>query len=105
MPAVLNSNELYSLGSGVNVCCNDAIKAYNEGKRDKLHPKDNKTNIDKLESCVAAVSSGAESHCTEQYGALKSCLTDNKNSWVNCMDIRRNLDLCLVKNKLGELSS
>jgi len=34
---------------------------------------------------------------------MKDCLTGNKKSWVKCQEIKKSLDLCLVKNKLGEL--
>mmetsp|Transcript_15267 Transcript_15267/g.22370 ORF Transcript_15267/g.22370 Transcript_15267/m.22370 type:complete len:108 (-) Transcript_15267:292-615(-) len=106
MPAAapLNSTELYALGSGINICCNETVRAYTEASRQKTHPAQKKGKIDKVTDCVDAVRAGAEAHCSEEYDALKNCLLDNKRSWVKCQDVKRVFDLCLVKNKLGELA-
>lgn len=86
------------------MCCNDAIKSYTELGRQRVNPIERKPAIDKLSECVTAVHTGAETLCTAEYDAMKNCLLDNKTAWVKCTDLRKNLDLCLVKNRLGELS-
>ena len=60
-------------------------------------------NIKKVESCSANVYNGIQSNCTAQYEAVKSCLSDNPDEWAKCAEARRELDVCSVRNNLGEL--
>ena len=90
---------------GINVCCNTALQSYTAGSRDKLHPSKNKSNIDNLSSCVSSVTETANVACGEEYSLMKECLTTNKRAWVKCQDLKKGLDLCLVKNKAGELGN
>ena len=57
----------------------------------------------KVESCSANVYNGIQSSCLTQYEAVKSCLSDNPDEWAKCAAARRELDVCSVKNNLGEL--
>jgi hypothetical protein len=36
---------------------------------------------------------------------MKDCLSGNKKEWVKCQDLKKGLDLCLVKNRTGELAN
>ncbi len=89
---------------GINVCCNTALKKYTAATRDRIHPVENQTNIENLSACVSSVTQAAGSSCGEEYTAMKDCLSRNKKEWVKCQDIKKGLDLCLVKNKVGELA-
>ena len=57
----------------------------------------------KVESCSANVYNGIQSACAAQYEAVKSCLSDNPDEWAKCAEARRELDVCSVRNNLGEL--
>ena len=57
----------------------------------------------KVESCSANVYNGIQSSCLSQYEAVKSCLSDNPDEWAKCATARRELEVCSVKNNLGEL--
>ena len=56
-----------------------------------------------VESCSANVYNGIQSSCLSQYEAVKSCLSDNPDEWAKCATARRELEVCSVKNNLGEL--
>ena len=66
---------------------------------------DKKPEIDSLQSCVTSVAKTANSACSGEYDLMKSCLESNKRSWAQCQELKRGLDLCLVKNKAGELAN
>ena len=46
---------------------------------------------------------GIQSSCLEQFEAVKSCLGDNTDEWAKCAVVRRELEVCSVRNSLGEL--
>ena len=56
-----------------------------------------------VESCSANVYNGIQSSCLEQFEAVKSCLGDNTDEWAKCAVVRRELEVCSVRNSLGEL--
>jgi len=56
-----------------------------------------------VESCSANVYNGIQSSCLSEYDAVKSCLSDNPDEWAKCATARRELEVCSVKNNLGEL--
>ena len=56
-----------------------------------------------MESCSANVYNGIKASCVEQFDAVKSCLSDNPKEWAKCASLRRELEVCSVKNSLGEL--
>ncbi|KAK1744785.1 hypothetical protein QTG54_004076 [Skeletonema marinoi] len=58
---------------------------------------------DAVESCSANVYNGIKASCVEQFDAVKSCLSDNPDVWAKCASMRRELEVCSVKNNLGEL--
>lgn len=99
------THQLQSCPQGINVCCNSALKTYTAATRERVHPADNKSNIDNLNSCVSSVSQAASQSCGEEYTAMKDCLSGNKKEWVKCQDLKKGLDLCLVKNRTGELAN
>jgi hypothetical protein len=90
---------------GINVCCNSAIETFTTASAAKLHPTAKLPQIESLQSCVNAVSTVASNSCTEQFDATKECLTTNKRQWAKCEELKKGLDLCLVKNKAGELAN
>ena len=63
------------------------------------------TERDAVESCSAGVYNGIQSSCLSQFEAVKSCLADNKDNWAKCATLRRELDVCSVKGKFGELET
>ena len=88
----------------INMCCNNSIQAYTEGSRQRLHPSENLVNIEAVSSCVNSLRSSIAKSCKEEYDTLKSCMTENKESLVKCQGVKKLFDVCVVKNKLGELS-
>jgi hypothetical protein len=90
---------------GINVCCNSAIQSYTTASAERLHPSEKLPQIESLQSCVNAVTTVASNSCTEEFDAMKACLTSNKRQWVVCEALKKGLDLCLVKNKAGELAN
>jgi hypothetical protein len=90
---------------GINVCCNSALKTYTAATREKVHPSENQSNIEALNTCVSSVSQTASQSCGEEYSAMKDCLSGNKREWVKCQDLKKGLDICLVKSKAGELAN
>jgi len=98
-------HELSSSQQGINVCCNSAIQSYTTASAAKLHPSAKELQIESLQSCVSAVTVVASNNCTEEFDAMKACLTSNKRQWVKCEALKKGLDLCLVKNKAGELAN
>lgn len=60
-------------------------------------------DIFQVESCSADVYNGIKSNCLEQFEAVKACLSDNPKEWAACAAMRKELDVCSVKNGLGEI--
>eukprot|EP00568_Trieres_chinensis_P013798 CAMPEP_0183295912 /NCGR_PEP_ID=MMETSP0160_2-20130417/3682_1 /TAXON_ID=2839 ORGANISM="Odontella Sinensis, Strain Grunow 1884" /NCGR_SAMPLE_ID=MMETSP0160_2 /ASSEMBLY_ACC=CAM_ASM_000250 /LENGTH=110 /DNA_ID=CAMNT_0025457453 /DNA_START=72 /DNA_END=404 /DNA_ORIENTATION=- len=100
---VLDSSELITVASVYAMCCNEASNVFTEGKRKKVSPLNMVKERDALEDCAAKTYTGVQTHCGDAFGALKTCLADNPKSWVECKELRAALDMCAVKNRLGEL--
>ncbi|KAL7435057.1 hypothetical protein ACHAXH_005885 [Discostella pseudostelligera] len=100
---VLDSHELNAASTALNLCCNEAYARFTELKRLKLHPGNMTQERDAVEICSASVYNGIQSSCLAQYEAVKSCLSDNPEEWAKCAAARRELDVCSVRSKLGEL--
>ena len=60
--------------------------------------------ISQVESCSADVFNGLQSQCAAQFEAVTSCLSNNSDEWAKCAAVRRELEVCSVKSKLGEIS-
>ena len=56
-----------------------------------------------MESCSANVYNGIKGSCLSHFDAVKACLGDNPDNWANCASFRRELEVCSVKNNLGEI--
>ncbi|KAL7542007.1 hypothetical protein ACHAXR_011919, partial [Thalassiosira sp. AJA248-18] len=100
---LLDSEELNAASEAFNLCCSEAYARFTELKRVKIHPGNMTKERDAVESCSANVYSGIQSSCLDQFEAVKSCLSDNPNVWAKCAAARRELEVCSVKNSLGEL--
>mmetsp|Transcript_2100 Transcript_2100/g.4529 ORF Transcript_2100/g.4529 Transcript_2100/m.4529 type:complete len:134 (-) Transcript_2100:232-633(-) len=100
---VLDSQELNAASGAFNLCCAEAYSRFTELKRVKIHPGNMTTERDAVESCSANVFNGIQSSCLEQFEAVKSCISDNSDEWAKCAAVRRELEVCSVTNKFGEL--
>ncbi|KAL7493537.1 hypothetical protein ACHAWT_002486 [Skeletonema menzelii] len=100
---LLDSQELNAASGAFNLCCGEAYARFSELKRLKVHPGNMTKERDAVESCSADVYNGIKSSCVEQFDAVMSCLSDNPTEWAKCASMRRELEVCSVKNNLGEL--
>ncbi|KAL7523093.1 hypothetical protein ACHAWF_000366 [Thalassiosira exigua] len=100
---MLESEDLNAASGPFNLCCAQAYGRFTELKRIKLHPGHMTKERDAVESCSADVYKGVQSSCLEQFEAVKSCLSENPSEWAKCAAARRELEVCSVKNSLGEL--
>uniref|UniRef100_A0A6U0R8M6 Uncharacterized protein n=1 Tax=Eucampia antarctica TaxID=49252 RepID=A0A6U0R8M6_9STRA len=101
---VMNSSELNALATVFPICCNDSYKKYIEGKRQKLNLTQLTKVRDELEACVLQTFTGVNEKCDEISRDVLECLSSNQKSWEKCSHLRAQLEVCVVKNKLGELS-
>lgn len=87
------------------MCCKDAIDSFNETKRAKIHPLKGTPIRHSMETCFNSTYEGVTKNCNDVYQSLLDCQSNtNKKNWSNCLDIRKDLEKCAVKNKLGELA-
>mmetsp|Transcript_9764 Transcript_9764/g.20654 ORF Transcript_9764/g.20654 Transcript_9764/m.20654 type:complete len:136 (+) Transcript_9764:172-579(+) len=99
----LDSQELNAASGPFNLCCSQAYARFTELKRLKLHPGNMTKERDDVESCSANVYKGIQSSCVDQFEAVKACLSNNPDEWAQCASVRRELEVCSVRNNLGEL--
>mmetsp|Transcript_3252 Transcript_3252/g.7147 ORF Transcript_3252/g.7147 Transcript_3252/m.7147 type:complete len:132 (-) Transcript_3252:186-581(-) len=100
---LLDSKELNAASGAFNVCCAEAYAKFADLKRQRIHPGKMTKERDAVESCSADVYKGIQSLCSDQLDAVKACLSDNPDSWAKCAAARRDLDVCSVRNGLGEI--
>eukprot|EP00567_Pseudictyota_dubia_P004581 CAMPEP_0197441492 /NCGR_PEP_ID=MMETSP1175-20131217/7751_1 /TAXON_ID=1003142 /ORGANISM="Triceratium dubium, Strain CCMP147" /LENGTH=109 /DNA_ID=CAMNT_0042971777 /DNA_START=76 /DNA_END=405 /DNA_ORIENTATION=- len=100
---VLGSEELNAISTVYSVCCNNAVNRFTEGKRKKTHPLAMTGDRNRLEDCTVETYHGVRANCAETMDSLQACMVNNKYEWVKCVGLRRDLEECAVRNKLGEL--
>ena len=87
-----------------SICCKDAVDAYNETKKKKLHPLLATRVRHTMETCFNSTYEGVTktSGCNDVYQSLLDCQSGKE--WSKCLDIQKELEKCAVKSKLGELA-
>ena len=58
----------------------------------------------KLDMCALKTFNKANEHCAEELEAFSSCLKE-KGGNIRCDGLKKTLEKCAVKNKLGELEN
>ncbi len=84
------------------MCCKNATDAFSESKRQKQHPAQTAHLRDQLCACTDSVNKGLSTTCEDVYQSLIECRS--KNRWSKCADIKKELEKCAIKAKLGELA-
>jgi hypothetical protein len=87
------------------MCCKDKIDSFNVTKRLKAHPSDSTEVRSQMETCFNTTYEGVTKNCNDIYESLLNCQSqDHKKDWSKCIDIKKDLEKCAVKNRLGELA-
>mmetsp|Transcript_3289 Transcript_3289/g.4215 ORF Transcript_3289/g.4215 Transcript_3289/m.4215 type:complete len:113 (+) Transcript_3289:90-428(+) len=99
----LTRSELITLSSVMSLTCLRQSDNYTEAKKKKIHPKYLNDERNALLSCALGSYTCAKEKCSEEFDALKDCMTGkNKKKWIKCQDLERSLQACAIKNRCGK---